>query len=588
MSDRGTACSYRARRAVIERLSPSYQHASYAQKGVILNAVVSTTGYARKYAIRLLNQTSAAGRHRIRRPRLPRYGAEVQQALVQVWKAARCICAKRLIPFVPMLAALLEWHGHLQLTPEQHSQLLCMSAATADRLLQPYRKRRARGHGTTRAGLLLKAHIPLRTFHDWDETQPGFVEMDLVAHGGPSALGSCVYTLTLTDVATGWTECLPLLLKSAEAVLVAVEQARALFPFPILGLDVDNGGEFINILLVAYCQTRQITLTRGRAALKADQCYVEQKNRAVVRAFVGDDRLVGKQAYWQLRELYRAVRLYINYFQPSMKLLSKRQEGETIRRVYDPAKTPLQRLVLSGVLPANRQQEVSQVAQELDPVRLLKQVFHLQQALWYCVGDMALLKPNAGTAFVPFCVHHCLQGASSVSHHELFSASKVSHWQDDSTQGQVQPWTTREQLLALMEQPWPQEVLHAVAPAIVSAESEQRAWLSSPGVLSSVLPVFHAPDEPAQPTTRPRQARSVAMKGTRSGAENAPAVMDQSRERQLMEQESLVLSNASLPQRMKQPVLPVVDRAVTIEQAIQGYLQEQRANGRRAKTMTLP
>ncbi|HEY5004935.1 MAG TPA: ISNCY family transposase, partial [Ktedonobacteraceae bacterium] len=152
-----------------------------------------------------------------------------------------------------------------------------------------------------------------------------------------------MYTFTLTDVATGWTECLLLLSKSAEAVLFAFERARVLFPFPILGLDVDTGGEFINQHLMRYCDAQQITFTRGRPDLKADQWYGEQKNRAIVRTMVGHDRLIGEQAYRQLREVYRAVRLFINCFQPSMKLQSKSRKREKVRRIYDAAKTPLQR-----------------------------------------------------------------------------------------------------------------------------------------------------------------------------------------------------------------------------------------------------
>jgi hypothetical protein len=159
-----------------------------------------------------------------------------------------------------------------------------------------------------------------------------------------------------------------------------------LFPFPILGLDADNGGEFINEPLMRYCEAEQITFTRGREGLKQDQCFVEQKNGAVVRQFVGHERLVGLSAYRQLRELYRAVRLYVNGFQPSMKLQEKYRDGPKVRRVYDPAKTPLQRLLLSGIFPADRQQELSEVAQALDPLGLLHQVEQLQQAVRGCAA----------------------------------------------------------------------------------------------------------------------------------------------------------------------------------------------------------
>ena len=163
-----------------------------------------------------------------------------------------------------------------------------MSAATADRLLRSQRKRGQRGLSTTRAGTLLKQQIPIRTFEEWSDTRPGFLEVDLVAHCGADIKGGYLYTLTLTDVATWWTECLPLLHRSQEAVLAALQRARTLFPFPILGIDTDNGGEFINEVMVAYCEQEQITFTRGRPYQKRDQCFVEQKNGAIVR---GCDRI---------------------------------------------------------------------------------------------------------------------------------------------------------------------------------------------------------------------------------------------------------------------------------------------------------
>lgn len=273
---------FAARREVVERTRSLYGEASVAQKTLLLDTVVATTGYARKYAIRLLNEDSQ-GKHHIKRQRLSRYDPQVQQALVQAWKAARHICTKRLIPFLPTLVATLERHGHVQLTEESRNHLLSMSATTADRLLRSHRKPAPCGLASTQAGSLLKQQIPLRTFHQWDESQPGFLEADLVAHHGRHSEGCFLYTLTLTDVATGWTECLPLLYKSPEAVVAAFHQARHLFPFPIMGLDVDNGGEFINEPLMQYCRAAGITFTRGRPDLKADQCFVEQKNGAIVR-----------------------------------------------------------------------------------------------------------------------------------------------------------------------------------------------------------------------------------------------------------------------------------------------------------------
>src|SRR3989441_613719 len=186
------------------------------------------------------------------RPRPSQYRLAVQHALFLVWHAANRICAKRLIPFLPTLVEALERHEHLHLTEECRRQLLSMSAATEDRLLSSQRKRGQHGLSMTRAGTLLKQQIPIRTFEEWNEARPGFLEADLVAHCGTDNEGGYLYTLTLTDVATGWTECLPLLSRSQETVLAAFQRARTLFPFPILGMDTDNGDEFINETLIVY------------------------------------------------------------------------------------------------------------------------------------------------------------------------------------------------------------------------------------------------------------------------------------------------------------------------------------------------
>src|SRR5215469_16881999 len=296
-------------------------------------------------------------------------------------------------------------------TRECRSQLLSMSATTADRLPRSQRKVDRHGLSTTRAGTLLKQQIPIRTFQEWNEARPGFLEADLVAHCGTDIEGGYLYTLTLTGVATGWTECLPLLLRSQETVLAALQQARLLFPFPILGIDTDNGGEFINEAVIAYCEQAHITFTRGRPYLKNDQCFVEQKNGAIVRQVVGYDRLVGEHTYRQLTELYRALRLYVNCFQPSMKLLSKQREGKKMRYVYDLAKTPLQRLLQSGVLSAEKQQELTEVAQALDPICLFQQLEQLQQAVFRCAVNASPFVPSIPPAAMRvFSVDDCTAG----------------------------------------------------------------------------------------------------------------------------------------------------------------------------------
>src|SRR3984893_2664620 len=399
--------SYQARRALLQQTVPQYREASPSHKKTLLDAFVAATGYHRTYARWLLNHAEEV-QQTLQRPRPPQYGPEVQHALFLVWHAANRICAKRLIPFLPILIESLERHEHLQISEKCRRQLLAMSAATADRLLASQRKLGQRGLSTTRAGTLLKQQIPIRTFEEWKETRPGFLEADLVAHCGTDIEGGYLYTLTLTDGATGWTECLALLYRSQETVLAALQQARTLFPFPILGIDTDNGGEFINEAVIAYCQQERITFTRGRPSEKRDQCFVEQKNGVVVRQVVGHGRLMGEHAYRHLDELYSAMHWYVNCFQPSMKLVAKQVEGRTIHRIYDVAKTPLQRVLSSGVLPTIQQQELRTIGKAFDPLRLIQQVEHLQQAIFRCeAGRSSVSQPAPIPSLVPVDLAGC-------------------------------------------------------------------------------------------------------------------------------------------------------------------------------------
>jgi hypothetical protein len=375
--------SFASKRELLVQVAPRYREAGTLEKTTILDQFVAATGYARKYAIRLLQRPLPLANQAIRRPRERRYGQEVQAALAIAWTAANCICGKRLVPFLPELVPLLEEHGHLTLTDEVRSQLLALSPATADRILAALRpEERRRGTTTTRPGPLLKQQVPVRTFADWNEAQPGFFEGDVVAHCGNRAEGLFLWSLVLTDVATGWTECLALRYRSQDAVIDALERVRQLLPFRLLGFDTDNGGEFINYGLLDYCQREEITFTRGRVSKKNDQCFVEQKNGSIVRQLVGYDRYEGEVAYRQLAELYRAARLYVNFFQPCMKLAEKHREGSKVQRKYGVARTPFQRLVASGILAEADVQHWTQIFRALDPVRLLQQIQALQDALW--------------------------------------------------------------------------------------------------------------------------------------------------------------------------------------------------------------
>jgi hypothetical protein len=270
-------------------LRPRYERAKRAERGRLLTEFCETTGYHRKAAIRLLHRAERA--KGARRGRTPVYGERVRGALREVWEASGRLCSKRLVPFLPELVASLERHGELVLEAEVRRLLLGLSAATVDRLLAGERSRAGRRpYAQSGAVASLKAQIPLRTFGEWAEATPGEVQADLVAHCGESAEGQFVLTLTVVDVATGWTEVEGVEVRTQDRVQAAFHRARSRFPFPLIALHTDNGGEFLNSVLYPYCQRTDLRFTRGRPYKKNDQAYVEQKNGSVVRRLIGYDR----------------------------------------------------------------------------------------------------------------------------------------------------------------------------------------------------------------------------------------------------------------------------------------------------------
>jgi hypothetical protein len=258
-----------------------------------------------------------------------------------------------------------------------------MSPSTIDRLLHIWRRLGGRRPlTTTKPGSLLKNSIPIRTFADWQQDHPGFLEADLVAHCGESTEGFYLTTLCTVDVASGWSECMPIWGKGQQRVGTAIHRVRQRLPFPLLGFDSDNGGEFINQYLYAYCLREGITFTRSRSYKKNDSCYVEQKNWSVVRRLVGYDRYSSKAALECLDRIYHLLRLYMNFFQPVMKLVAKTRHGAKAHKVYDAAQTPYQRLMRSGVLTEAKRVELAAIYSGLNPVFLLKQINENLEHLW--------------------------------------------------------------------------------------------------------------------------------------------------------------------------------------------------------------
>jgi hypothetical protein len=372
------------RRSIIEyaeELKKRYFGASKEEKGKMLDEFTQVTGLHRKAAIRLLNRPSLPGAGKRRgRPAVYR---DLMPSLKAIWEASDRLCSRRLQPFLPEMIKVLRQHGEQRIDAATEAQLCRMSPSTIDRLLRPCRKAGGRrGFTTTRPGNLLKNMIPIRTFADWQEDKPGFMETDLVAHCGESTEGFYLNTLCAVDVATGWTECLPAWGKGQQRVKTAVHRMRQRLPFTLLGVDSDNGSEFINQCFYTYCREEKITFTRSRAYKKNDSCHVEQKNGNVVRRLVGYDRFTSRAAYQCLGRVYDCVRLYINFFQPTMKLVSKTRHGAKVHKVYDTARTPYQRLLETDVLTETKRQELAATYSGLNPAQLLKQINSNLEQLW--------------------------------------------------------------------------------------------------------------------------------------------------------------------------------------------------------------
>ena len=372
--------SPQARQELVRAVAERYRRSTAAEKGWILDEFVALTGYHRKHAIRVLNGSSAMPA--ARRGRRSVYDEAVTEGLVVLWEASDRVCGKRLKALLPVLVPALERHGHLALDPRVREQLMAVSAATIDRRLAPARavtagQRRRRRAGGDR----VRGRVPVRTFGDWQDPAPGFVEADLVAHGGPSMAGSFVWTLVLTDVASGWTECVPLLVREAGAVVDAVDRLRGALPFPLRGVDTDNGSEFLNEVLIGFCREHDIELTRSRPYRKNDQAWVEQKNGAVVRRLVGYGRLEGLPGAEALARLYSAARLFVNVFQPSFKLAEKTRVGARVHKRYHAPATPCARLLASDTVPAAMKDRLRALAGTLDPLGLLDEIRAVQHHL---------------------------------------------------------------------------------------------------------------------------------------------------------------------------------------------------------------
>ena len=361
-----------ATREYLARMRERYVTADRRAKGRLLDEAVALTGRHRKSLIRAWRVGPRAARPRRRACRPTRYGPAVVRALVAIWTAAGYPWSLRLKALLPTWVP---WaRRRLRLAPVTEAALLVISARQMDRLLRPHRQTmQRRQYGRTKPGTLLKQHIPLRTDR-WDVHEPGFTEIDLVAHSGERADGDFAQSLNVTDIHTTWVETGALLGKSQVRVRAMLEQLRAQLPFRLHGIDSDNGSEFINAHLYQFCQAEQIQFTRGRPYKKDDNAHIEQKNWTHVRKLMGYVRYDTDAAVAAMNAVYAEVRLLQNLFLPSVKLVRKERVGARVRRRYDAPRTPLDRLQGCPTADRHKLAALLELHRTLDPFELARRI----------------------------------------------------------------------------------------------------------------------------------------------------------------------------------------------------------------------
>jgi len=399
------ALTMKEKKKISRLMAQRYQKAGKKEKGALLRELVTLTGYNRCYGSWVLRNWGREvviyrGRRRLvfigewtghgkkrTREKEKIYDEKVLVELKKIWYLLNFPCSRRMADYMEEIVNSLERHEEIVLDDSTRNKLLNISARTIDRLLKAERKKlEIKGRSGTKPGMLLKSQIPVRTFAQWDEQKPGFVEMDLVSHEGQEARGIYAHTLNMTDIHTGWTETIAVANKSQTRVFAGLKKSISNFPFSVLGLDSDNGSEFINNHLRRYCEQEKITFTRSRAYRKNDSCYVEQKNWHLVRKTVGYWRYETAKEVFLLNRIYEVLRLYSNFFQPQMKLIKKTRVGSKVTKKYDRAQTPLQRILNCRDVEKESKQLLHKQYLSLNPVHLRKQLSALQNQLYKTVS----------------------------------------------------------------------------------------------------------------------------------------------------------------------------------------------------------
>ena len=390
----------RHKKQITAEIQARYKKAKKKQKQIILDEFVALTGYNRNYASRVLRLyygkqigSIGKGKRKIRyviskdkkkkRDRKRIYGDDVKDVLKKIWAILDMPCGKRLAPFIPEIILKLEAFGEIEMKDTTRQKLHKISASTIDRLLKPVKEklRIGKGRSFTKPGTLLKHQIPIKTFSDWSDSLPGYLEADLVGHDGGNGCGEFSFSINFTDVATCWDEPVAIKNKAQKWVVEATDTVRGRLPFEMLGIDSDNGSEFINNHFFAYCSDRKITFTRSRSYKKNDGCYIEQKNYCVVRRAVGYLRYDTDEELGILNELYGYLRLYINFFIPVRKCASKVRQGSKTKKNYDVAKTPYRRVLEHDSIDDRIKARLRKQYDGLNPAALKRKISSLQDKL---------------------------------------------------------------------------------------------------------------------------------------------------------------------------------------------------------------
>ena len=370
--------------------SKEYRKASKKRKGEIIREFIKLTGYNAGYAARKLRKASLSyvtkkSNHTDKKNlgRKRKYPETLLPFLLEIWRAFDYVCGKRMEAGMTDMVDAMCRFGELSCSPEEKELLLAMSASTIDRMLKRERDSlRIKGRSTTKPGTLLKNQIPIRLGNEWNEDRPGYVEIDLVAHCGESAYGDYLNTLSVIDIKTCWCETRAVLNKAQKHVFEALKVIRERLPLPLLGIDSDNGSEFINDELMRYCNKENITFTRSRPYRKNDNCHVEQKNWSIVRQNIGYGRFESQESVEILNELYDALRLHTNFFMPCMKLLDKKRNGSRITKHYEKAISPYRRVLLLEQIEDTTKRELTELYDTLNPIELRRRIASLRERLY--------------------------------------------------------------------------------------------------------------------------------------------------------------------------------------------------------------